>query len=73
MPQDQGQKTPIFQTPTKRKDPMLPTNPNPRRFTATTKLTESTYLSLVNEAQRRDVTLSTVVHQVIERGVKEQL
>lgn len=59
--------------PTKRNSTMLPTTPNPRRFTATTKLTESTYLSLVNEAQRRDVTLSTVVHQVIERGVREQL
>jgi len=50
--------------------PALPTKPNPRRFTVTSKLTESTYLSLVNEAQRRDVSLSTVVHQVIEKGVK---
>ena len=50
----------------------LPTKPNPRRYTATTKLSKSTYLSLVNEAERMDVSLSTMLHHVIERGMGAQ-
>jgi hypothetical protein len=46
----------------------LPTKPNPRNYTITIKVTQDTYLEVLNEAERQSESVSSTALQTFERG-----